>query len=188
MRLAGVVLQLDWQAALEGSQMMQKPAEFARIAEESVGKNMDRIRLEASSRGWLSKDLPSGTHSVSSQCANASLRMCEKLDLSADVRYYHSAARWQLASPEAKWLWMAMRLRLWMGFAGRNEGIIMAGHSAGGQVAEQYALKNTGGLILLVRCSSQPLWALYISEWADNLFLYCLLQGLRPSVTKTPNV
>lgn len=64
MRLAGVVLQLDWQAALEGSQMMQKPAEFARVAEESVARNMDRVRLEASSRGWLSKDLPSGTPSV----------------------------------------------------------------------------------------------------------------------------
>ena len=72
MRLAGVVLQLDWQAALEGSQMMQKPAEFARVAEESVARNMDRVRLEASSRGWLSKDLPSGTPSVNSPCTTVS--------------------------------------------------------------------------------------------------------------------
>ena len=34
--------------------------------------------------------------------------------------------------------------------AGRNERIFVAGHSAGGQVAEDYALKKTGGLILLV--------------------------------------
>lgn len=40
--------------------------------------------------------------------------------------------------------------RLLCGAAGRNERIFMAGHSAGGQVAEDYALKNTGGLILLV--------------------------------------
>lgn len=37
--------------------------------------------------------------------------------------------------------------------AGRNEHIFMGGHSAGGQVAEDYALKKTGGLILLVSCS-----------------------------------
>lgn len=63
MCLAGVVMQLDWQAALEGSQMMQQPQEFARIAEEGVAKNMDRIRLEAATRGWLSHDLPSGIQS-----------------------------------------------------------------------------------------------------------------------------
>ncbi|CAL5227244.1 g10172 [Coccomyxa viridis] len=91
MRLAGVVMQVDWQAVLQGSQMMQRPKEFARIAEESVAQNMERVRQEASSRGWLSNDLPSG----------------------------------------------------------RNERIFVAGHSAGGQVAEDYALKKTGGLILL---------------------------------------
>ena len=77
MRLAGVVLQLDWQAALEGSQMMQKPAEFARIAEESVAKSMDRARSEAASRGWLSKDLPSGNPSVNSLRAAASCAYAE---------------------------------------------------------------------------------------------------------------
>ena len=40
--------------------------------------------------------------------------------------------------------------RLLCGGAGRNERIFVAGHSAGGQVAEDYALKKTGGLILLV--------------------------------------
>ncbi len=34
--------------------------------------------------------------------------------------------------------------------SGRNERIFVAGHSAGGQVSEDYALKKTGGLILLV--------------------------------------
>ena len=50
----------------------------------------------------------------------------------------------------------------------------MAGHSAGGQVAEQYALQKTGGLILLVRCSSQPSQAFYNSDLADSLSLYCV--------------
>lgn len=86
MRLAGVVLQLDWQAALEGSQMMQKPAEFARIAEESVAKSMDRVRLEASSRGWLSKDLPSGIPSCQLSMHTCILRMCGKSDILAIAR------------------------------------------------------------------------------------------------------
>ena len=60
LRLAGVVMQVDWQAVLQGSQMMQQPKEFQRIAEESVTKKMDSIRQEAASRGWLSNDLPSG--------------------------------------------------------------------------------------------------------------------------------
>ena len=60
MRLAGVVMQVDWQAVLQGSQMMQQPQEFARIAEESVAHKMDCVRQEAASRGWLSNDLPSG--------------------------------------------------------------------------------------------------------------------------------
>ena len=86
MRLAGVVLQLDWQAALEGSQMTQKPAEFARIAEASVASNMDRIHLEASSRGWLSSDLPSGTPSVGPSCTIASWLCTEGRVFSADAR------------------------------------------------------------------------------------------------------
>ena len=50
----------------------------------------------------------------------------------------------------------------------------MAGHSAGGQVAEQYALQKTGGLILLVRCPSQASQAFYTSDLADSLSLYCV--------------
>ena len=42
------------------------------------------------------------------------------------------------------------RTRFMRAAAGRNERIFVAGHSAGGQVAEDYALKKTGGLILLV--------------------------------------
>jgi len=60
MRLAGVVMQVDWQTVLQGSQMMQQPKEFARLSEENVATNMDRVRKEAASRGWLSNDLPSG--------------------------------------------------------------------------------------------------------------------------------
>lgn len=60
MRLAGVVMQVDWQAVLQGSQMMQQPKEFARIAEESVAQKMGSVRQEAMQRSWLSNDLPSG--------------------------------------------------------------------------------------------------------------------------------
>ena len=60
MRLAGAVMQVDWQGVLQGSQMMQQPQEFARLAEESVARKMDSVRREAASRGWLSDDLPSG--------------------------------------------------------------------------------------------------------------------------------
>ena len=61
MRLAGVVMQVDWQAALQGSQMMQQPKKFSRLAEQNVAQNMDRIRAEAASRGWLANNLPSGS-------------------------------------------------------------------------------------------------------------------------------
>lgn len=44
----------------------------------------------------------------------------------------------------------------------------MAGHSAGGQVAEDYALKKTGGLILLVSCSSPA---------SSALCMVCLLHS-----------
>ena len=54
-------MQVDWQAALQGSQMMQRPMEFSRLAEQNVAQNMDRIRAEAASRGWLANDLPSGS-------------------------------------------------------------------------------------------------------------------------------
>jgi len=64
MRLAGVVMQVDWQTVLQGSQMMQQPKEFARLSEENVATNMDRIRKEAASRGWLSNDLPSGKKTI----------------------------------------------------------------------------------------------------------------------------
>lgn len=64
----------------------------------------------------------------------------------------------------------------------------MAGHSAGGQVAEEYALQKTGGLILLVRCSSQPSQALYIPDLADSLSLYWVTPCLRLSVTEMGNV
>lgn len=53
-------MQVDWQAALQGSQMIQQPKDFSRLAEEDVAQNMDRIRAEAASRGWLANDLPSG--------------------------------------------------------------------------------------------------------------------------------
>ena len=75
-----------------------------------------------------------------------------------------------------------------MGCAGRNERIIMAGHSAGGQVAEQYALQKTGGLILLVCCSSGLSQASYSSDSADGLSLYCVPPYLRLSVTEIWNV
>ena len=64
----------------------------------------------------------------------------------------------------------------------------MAGHSAGGQVAEQYALQKTGGLILLVRCSSQPSQAFYNSDLADSLSFYCVTPCLRLLVTEKINV
>ena len=57
-------MQVDWQGVLQGSQMMQRPKEFARIAEESVAQNMERVRQEATSRGWLSNDLPSGQYCI----------------------------------------------------------------------------------------------------------------------------
>ena len=101
MRLAGVVLQLDWQAALEGSQMMQKPAEFARVAEESVARNMDSVRFEASSRGWLTKDLPSGNPSVNSPCTPALCAHAGRQIFQLLRARYHGRARWQSANYEA---------------------------------------------------------------------------------------
>ena len=101
MRLAGVVLQLDWQAALEGSQMMQKPTEFARVAEESVARNMDRVQLEASSRGWLSKDLPSGTPSNSSPWDLHAAHMHRFKLFQLLCARCHRRARWQLGNSDA---------------------------------------------------------------------------------------
>ena len=166
-RLAGVVMQVDWQAVLQGSQMMQQPKEFARIAEESVAQKMGSVRQEATQRGWLSNDLPSGmllghywvriehnghhvkrclTHHVL-HYSRWTTRMCNGRSQVSTHTWCRAHLIWEAPlhlSPRT----CCQRL-LWSG-AGRNERIFMAGHSAGGQVAEDYALKSTGGLILLV--------------------------------------
>ncbi len=101
MRLAGVVMQVDWQAVLQGSQMMQRPKEFARIAEESVAQNMERIRQEASSRGWLSNDLPSGRLSFFSAVPVPQVWICLLLltrDFTPQVLFFNTC----LASPHSR--------------------------------------------------------------------------------------
>ncbi len=158
---------------LQGSQMMQRPKEFARIAEESVAQNMERVRQEATSRGWLSNDLPSGMIDSSSFPCQADHACCNSQESPphepplVPVLTLLLYQRCQYAQQQGKNLSQSMVLegieafeyeawglhagwRLLCGGAGRNERIFVAGHSAGGQVAEDYALKKTGGLILLV--------------------------------------
>lgn len=166
-------MQVDWQAVLQGSQAMQQPKEFQRIAEESVAQKMDTVRQEAASRGWLGNDLPSGMPPGYPSIVKL-LRACQQ---NQDRPHPSAAAVVQMPYRQPSHRKLAQKCafrcrasdqdrlseqrvgptpvlascqRCLCADAGRNERIFVAGHSAGGQVAEDYALKKTGGLILLV--------------------------------------
>ena len=98
MRLAGVVMQVDWQAALQGSQMMQQPKEFSRLAEQNVAQNMDRIRAEAASRGWLADDLPSGSFPLVAAACLEDLK--DAGDYWSQLMLHLSSCRHVVALPE----------------------------------------------------------------------------------------